>query len=87
MAAIREYMLSRPPWSEWRTLIEIEADLGFPQASISAQLRHLRKERFGSYCMEKRRRGAHRGTWEYRVLPPPPPGQVEMFQEAVSLEP
>jgi hypothetical protein len=60
---IRDYMLRG--W--WKTLAEIEAALGYPQASISAQLRHLRKPKFGSYRVEKRRReGA--GTWEYRVL-------------------
>ena len=49
----------------WRTLEEIEAATGAPQASISAQLRHLRKRRFGSHAIAKRRRT--QGTWEYRV--------------------
>jgi hypothetical protein len=41
---------------------------GDPQASVSAQLRHLRKERFGAHTVEKRARGerAH-GLFEYRV--------------------
>jgi hypothetical protein len=59
--AIRDYMLV----NEWKTLAEIEAALGYPQASISAQLRHLRKKRFGSHYVSKRRR--HEGTWEYKV--------------------
>jgi hypothetical protein len=50
----------------WRSLSEIELDTGEPQASISAQLRHLRKPRFGSHLVDKRRRG-ETGTWEYRV--------------------
>jgi hypothetical protein len=57
---------------EWRTLDEIhKTTLGEPVASISAQLRHLRKPRFGSYRVEKRHRGdpAH-GLFEYRLLPP-----------------
>jgi len=57
---------------QWRTLDEIhKTTLGEPVASISAQLRHLRKPRFGSYRVEKRHRGdpAH-GLFEYRVLPP-----------------
>lgn len=52
----------------WMTLAEIEAETGDPQASISAQLRHLRKPRFGSHRIEKRRRGDDdAGTWEYRL--------------------
>src|SRR5262245_28125955 len=33
--------------SRWRTLGEISAVTGDPHASVSAQLRHLRKEKFG----------------------------------------
>ena len=52
----------------WHTLPEIEAATGDPAASISAQLRHLRKERFGSHTIEKRPRGdRERGLWEYRM--------------------
>lgn len=65
MTRIRETMLD----GVWRTLPEINELTGDPPASISAQLRHLRKERFGSYLVEKRRRGeGKRGLWEYRVL-------------------
>lgn len=55
----------------WRTLAEIESVTGDPAASISAQLRHLRKPRFGLHIVERRTRGerAH-GLYEYRVLPP-----------------
>src|SRR6185295_2358510 len=42
---------------QWRTLSEIEALTNDPPASISAQLRHLRKERFGGFKIEKRARG------------------------------
>jgi len=53
----------------WRTLQEIADTTGDPQASISAQLRHLKKPRFGGYTVQKQRRGlAERGVWEYRVL-------------------
>lgn len=52
----------------WRTLGEIQDATGDPQASISAQLRHLRKKRFGSHTVEKRRRGdPSAGLYEYRV--------------------
>lgn len=59
---IRTYMLMR----EWATLHEISADLGFPESSVSAQLRHLRKPEFGMHEVAKRRRGRS-GCWEYRV--------------------
>jgi len=61
LAAIKDCMFD----GRWRTLAEIEAVTGAPQASVSAQLRHLRKPRFGSYIVDKRRRSP--GTWEYRV--------------------
>jgi len=54
--------------ARWRTLGEIEDKTGDPQASISAQLRHLRKERFGSHRVDKRRRGdPWKGLYEYRL--------------------
>ena len=64
---IRECMLD----GVWRTLSEIEHLTGDPAASISAQLRHLRKPRFGSYIVGRRHRGDRKqGLHEYRVLPP-----------------
>lgn len=55
---------------DWRTLGEIEAATGEPQASISAQLRHLRKPKFGAHVVNKRPRGARKaGLYEYQVLP------------------
>ena len=81
MEDIRDYMVYLSNYSEpfaWRTLAEISKALDYPEASVSAQLRHLRKERFGAYQVDKRRRTS--GTWEYRVLPPPPPGQIGLFE-------
>ena len=53
---------------QWLTLGELRERTGDPEASISAQLRHLRKPRFGSHTIEKRRRGeAGNGLWEYRM--------------------
>ena len=53
----------------WKTLVEISELSGDPQASISAQLRHLRKPRFGNYLVEKRPRGDRsNGLFEYQVL-------------------
>jgi hypothetical protein len=56
---------------EWRTLAEIEKITGDPAASISAQLRHLRKERFGSWIVQKVPRGTREtGLYVYRLLRP-----------------
>lgn len=55
----------------WRTVEEIAAITGDPPTSISAQLRHLRKPRFGGYTVERRRRTGNLS--EYRVVVPPPP--------------
>ena len=54
--------------NNWYTLDEIHKATNDPHASISAQLRHLRKKRFGSYTIEKRPRGnRYKGLWEYRL--------------------
>jgi Fic family protein len=53
----------------WRTLQEISAITGAPQASVSAQLRHLRKERFGAHAVNKRSRGDREsGLYEYQLI-------------------
>jgi hypothetical protein len=52
----------------WLTLREIAGLTNYGEASISAQLRHLRKPHFGGYVIVKRRRGpAVNGAWEYRM--------------------
>ena len=51
---------------QWRTLIEIERHTGAPAASISAQLRHLRKRHFGSHTVN--RRYIDNGLYEYQVV-------------------
>lgn len=53
----------------WRTLDEIAKATGDPHASISAQLRHLRKKRFGSHTVNKQHRG-HKslGLYEYQLI-------------------
>lgn len=57
---------------QWRTLGQIETATGYPRSSISAQLRHTKKRRFGSYRVEKQRTDLHPGLWLYRVLAPIP---------------
>ena len=55
----------------WRTLEEIAQLTGDPESSISAQLRHLRKPKFGSYRVFRRPRGDRsHGLFEYRVVAP-----------------
>lgn len=50
----------------WRTLRQI-ADLTHdPEASISAQLRHLRKDRFGAHQIE--REYIDNGAYKYRLI-------------------
>lgn len=53
---------------QFRSLQEIQEATGDPQASISAQLRNLRKERFGSHVINRRRRGdREKGLFEYQL--------------------
>jgi len=58
--------------NRWRTLLEIEAVTGYPQASISAHLRDFRKKRYGAHTVEKRSRGERSaGLYEYKVIKNP----------------
>lgn len=53
---------------QWRTLTEISQQTHDPEASISAQLRHLRKPHFGSYIVNRRHRGDRAiGLYEYQL--------------------
>lgn len=61
---VRDLMLD----GTWRTLDEIATATGDPAASISAQLRHLRKPRFGGWKVEKRTRAnREHGLYEYHL--------------------
>lgn len=76
---------------QWRTLVEIAALTGDPPASISAQLRHMRKDRFGAHTVNRRHRGDEgTGLYEYQLIPNPnPPGEEEepaVFISSPSLE-
>ena len=58
---------------QWHALFEIAEETGDPEASISAQLRDFRKERFGGWWVGRRRRGKpSRGLYEYKLLRHPP---------------
>lgn len=58
----------------WRTLPAIASATDDPPASVSAQLRHLRKPRFGGHTVE--RRYVDHGLYEYRVIPASPPDRL-----------
>jgi hypothetical protein len=73
---LRDVLLSATQCGSWLTLRELGQITQFGETSISAQLRHLRKKRYGSYVVEKRvRRGLvvndveHGAIWEYRLMP------------------
>ena len=61
----REAVLDLMRDGRWRTLAEISASTSAPEASVSARLRDLRKQRYGSYQVDR----AHvsRGLWRYRI--------------------
>jgi len=72
---VRDVMLSANECGAWLTLAELGAMTRYPETSISAQLRHLKKPQFGNYELEKMpRMGAgvdlgdgHGVEWEYRL--------------------
>lgn len=51
---------------KWRTLAEIEKRTGDPPASISAQLRHMRKPRFGGHTINRQYLG--NGLYQYQLV-------------------
>lgn len=72
---ILEYMLEVAALDQWVTVERISDDLEaqyrfrFPEPSVSAQLRHLRKQEFGSWDVRKRWCGDRRIS-EYRIYAP-----------------
>jgi hypothetical protein len=72
---LRDVMFSAKECEAWLTLSELAAMTGYPAASISAQLRHLKKPRCGNFVLEKRMRDkadifsgkTHGVVWEYRL--------------------
>ena len=67
LAIIREAMIAAARRSAWLTLGEIRAKTNFGEASISAQLRHLRERHNGGYSVEKRVRQSRQGRAKARV--------------------
>ena len=66
LEAVRKLLLG----GGWWTLAEIAARLRYPEASISARLRDLRKPRFGRHVIERRRVSG--GLFEYKLQRPAP---------------
>ncbi len=69
---LRDVLLSATECGSWLTLRELSLLTQYGEASISAQLRHLRKTKYGSYVIEKRVRRdlvvrdvEHGAIWEY----------------------
>lgn len=63
LATIRDWMLNH---RQFRTLQEIAGALGYPETSVSANLRHLRKTKFGSFTVNRRKRTP--SISEYQVV-------------------
>lgn len=61
LSRIYRFMLD----GQWHTLDEIAQATNDPPASISAQLRHLRKPRFGGHQVDREHVG--NGVYRYRV--------------------
>jgi hypothetical protein len=90
---VRAHMLS----VEWITLRELKLALErkfapalFPESSLSAQLRNLRKPEYSYRLLKRRRAGAHgpgAGIFEYRLLRPEPRPQLGLFVEKCGHEP
>ncbi|HXR33385.1 MAG TPA: hypothetical protein VN830_06745 [Verrucomicrobiae bacterium] len=72
---LQEVLLCAARYDVWMTLEELAHKTRYPEASISAQLRHLRKPQHGGFVVEKRRRlwaetlrpSAHERVWEYQM--------------------
>ena len=64
LGAVRDYLLRVDCWC---SLVELERATGYPQASISARIRDLRKPKFGGFHVPRRRRAGCPGTFEYRI--------------------
>jgi hypothetical protein len=53
---LRDVMLLARKCDTWLTLHELARLTQYGEASISAQLRHLRKSKYGGFALEKRQR-------------------------------
>ena len=94
---IRDVLLAAAGCDTWLTLEELRAVTKYGAASISAQMRHLRKPEFGGFRIAKRRRngpgmskmkpaldGHYTVCWEYRIFIDPDAVRM-MFKEAAGI--
>ena len=72
---VRRYMRD----GRYHTLRQISEALDYPEASVSARLRDLRKEKWGAWVVERKRNTGGRGTYLYRLVPPAPQAQGRLF--------
>ena len=64
---------------EFRTLAQIRNIIGGSEAGISARLRDLRKEKFGSYIVNRKRVGdPSAGLHAYQLINPTPSFKFEV---------
>jgi len=61
-------VLARLQDRAWHTLGDLSSATGDPEASVSARLRDLRKEKFGAHVIE--RQYLSDGLWQYRMNDP-----------------
>jgi hypothetical protein len=69
-----DVLLAAGQCETWLTLHEMALLTGYGEASVSAQLRHLRKPEYGGFIVDKRLRGSGAivcgecgPMWEYRL--------------------
>ena len=62
LSRVHSFMLDH----HWHTLSDIRDMCGGSEASVSARLRDLRKEKFGGHTVERKR--LEGGLWMYRLL-------------------
>ena len=75
LEVVRQVMCLAAQYDAWMTLAELSRKTDFPEASISAQLRHLRKEELGGWEVMKRKSvweealktNTRERVWEYRL--------------------
>jgi hypothetical protein len=58
---VRDFLLQHG----WVTLYLISQELEYPESSVSARIRDLRKEKFGGFKVVRRRKSE--GTFEYKI--------------------
>ena len=73
LAAVKDLMMNnglfKGRWMTLRGIVDclyVDYDLHASEASISARLRDLRKEKFGGHVVERERLSG--GLWAYRLL-------------------